>query len=92
MKFIKQDLGANKHIRYCYALGKAEAEILFGALLNAQQWTPKTFGTTILRSRLNDMIRVIRKTLPELEDNSMKEVKFVDRLSLKIDPQASQPH
>lgn len=67
MKFIKEEVRNGNHNRYLFALGKAEAEILYDLLLNAYVHTPKLKGWHQDLQRIVDMKRKIGESLSQFE-------------------------
>ena len=69
MKFIKEIVTENGggKTRYCYAVGKKEAEILLSLIEKAKQFMPRVPETEQTQSRLQNMARCVSQSIKEFE-------------------------
>lgn len=72
MRYFKEEISGQCHKRYCFALGRDEAEIILGCLHKAHQFTPKTLQTELTIARIKQMRHEINEALKEIpEDNKL---------------------
>ena len=64
MKYVQEDIAGMGHKRKMFALGRFEAEILHGLIVNGISNTPETPHTKLLIARMKNMKKVIGESLP----------------------------
>lgn len=78
MRFVREEIQKGERIvdRWVFALGKQEAHIICGCLINAYRWIPAVLDTERDRARIKQMINTIKNTIPEMPDDKERDFKI----------------
>lgn len=78
MRFVEKEIAGQEHIRYLFALGKAEATILLKLIDKALLFMPKTVTTQSTEARLTNMRRAIRDAIPRIKTKTKDDYSFLN--------------